>query len=195
MRRAVVKKRWIAAIALVLFVLPAQVGLAALAPSDAATKLAEQIDVAITHATFALNAANDQGFRTHTHHVVNILVGTSGMGFDGSFGNPGDGYGALEYARDLRASAEVASAGWQATAQNVALWLERAAEEALRAAQALDRGDAASARTPLVTALGFLSAAKGRAGESGPVAGALALRDGLPQQSSSADDTGGGGYY
>ena len=66
------------------------------------------------------------------------------MGFDGSFGNPGDGYGAVEYARDLRASVEVASAGWQATAQNVALWLERAAEEALRVAQALDRGDAAS---------------------------------------------------
>lgn len=197
MRRAVVGTRLVVATVLVLIALPAQIGLAALAPPDAAGKLVEQIDTAITHATFALNSNNDQGFRSHTHHVVNILVGTSGMGFDASFGNPGDGYGALEYARDLRASAEVASAGWQGAAQNIALWLEKATEESLRAAQALDRGDASMARTPLITAIGFLSAAKGRSGESWPIAGALALRDGLPQAQTAAEaeETGGGGYY
>lgn len=197
MLRAVVRSRLVVPIMLVLIALPAQIGLAALAPPEAAGKLVEQIDVAFTHATFALNSPNDQGFRTHTHHVVNILVGTKGMGFDASFGNPGDGYGALEYARDLRASADVASAGWDGTAQNIALWLEKAAQEALRAAEALDRGDASMARTPLLTAIGLLSAAKGRSGESWPLAGALSLRDGLPQSQVKVEESsgGGGGYY
>lgn len=166
---------------------------ASLAPTEAAAKLVQQVDVALNHASFALAAPNDQGFRTHTHHVVNILVGASGMGFDASFGNPGDGYGALEYARDLRASAEVATAGWQGAAQNIALWLERAAQEALRAAQAADRGEVMMARTPLIVAIGFLSAAKGRDGEQAPVAGGLSLLAGLPEAEEQVVDDGG--YY
>lgn len=149
------------------------------AASGAAASLAQEIGAALTHARFALDSPDDAGFQLHAHHVVNILVGAQGMGFDASWGNPGDGYGAVEYARDLRADQTVAAAGWQTTAQNVAGWLEQAAENALAATRLIAAGDTVTARSRLVTAVAFLSAALGRDGDEGQTAGALALSEAL----------------
>lgn len=163
------------------------------AAPDSAAKLVTQIDVAIQHAGFAYDAKENRTFQMHAHHVVNILVGRSGRGFNASFGNPGDGYGALEHARDLRADNGVAQAGWQPAAQIIAGWLEQATEAALEAASRIDRGDITQARTRLVTAIAFLSAAKGREGEKAPGAGGLSLKAGLPSAAPQQQSTGG--YY
>ena len=62
------------------------------------TQLKEQLDVAILHANLAANQADMTGVIQHTHHVINILEGTEGANYDASFGDPGDGSGALTHA-------------------------------------------------------------------------------------------------
>ena len=176
--------------------LTAAAGQAPLAAGEAASRLVRQIDIAMQHASFAWQASDARGLQLHSHHVVNIVAGSKSSHFQASFGNPGDGYGALEYARDLRASPEVSAAGWADGARLVASWLEQALEHAVRAAAVADQANAAEAKAQLALAVAFLSAAKGRPGEKAPVAGAVALQEAL-QARPAAPSTGNssGGYY
>jgi len=131
-------------------------------------KLVEQVRVAITHATFSLNAADLGPRLLHAHHVVNILEGAQGPHYDAEKGNPGDGYGALNYAAD------VAQAGGARAnlAENALTYLQWADEEAVRATAS---SDFAAAGKAIHRALAYLSAALGRPGEEGSAASALAL--------------------
>ena len=61
-----------------------------------------QLEAAVAHAALAANASDIDGVRTHLHHVINILEGEDGANFDGSFGNPGDGIGAITHAQDRK---------------------------------------------------------------------------------------------
>lgn len=198
-RKEVVGAALTAAVVLAASALPALAASGLQAAADSAARLEAQIDVALQHAGFAWQA-DARGLRLHTHHVVNILAGSKSMHFQSSFGNPGDGYGAVEYARDLRASGDVASAGWGDTARILAGWLEQALDHAVRAATAADAGNGAEARASLAMAVGLLSGAKGRSGEKAPVAGAIALKEALAAAAAAAPPAApaaprGGGYY
>lgn len=159
LRSATVLARLLAA---ALLVAAASLGAAAQSPDDLIT----QIRTAITHGTFSYNSEDIGPRLTHAHHVVNILEGTNGANFDGSKGNPGDGYGAINYAADLTSgpAAEYAN--------NVLLYLQWADDEAVRATKATSYDEAGVA---IRRALAFLSAALGREGEDGLLAGALAI--------------------
>ena len=74
------------------------------------THLKEQLDVAILHANLAKNSTDLDTVKTHTHHVINILEGTEGANYDASFGDPGDGFGALNHAADRKHGPFAASA-------------------------------------------------------------------------------------
>lgn len=170
-RRSLLRRRclWLAAAWLWLAAPHAAQPVFAQGASTPAEKLVEQARVAVTHATFSLNAAELGPRLTHAHHVVNILEGAQGPHFDASKGNPGDGYGAMNDASDLAGSGDEARAF---LAQNALTYLRWANEEAVRATQS---GDYAEAGEAIHRALAYLSAALGRPGEEGAVAGALSL--------------------
>lgn len=161
-------------------VVPVLMGLAILmvaslgAAAQSTDALIGQIRTAITHGTFSFNSADIGPRLTHAHHVVNIIEGTQGANFDGSKGNPGDGYGAINYASDIIASSSGATATY---AENVRLYLQWADEEAVRATKATSYDEAGVA---IRRALAYLSAALGRPGEDGLLAGALAIESEEP---------------
>ena len=70
-----------------------------------------QSKVVVDHVSNASNAAAIGAYaemRTHSEHVINIIEGTNGPRFadytgDGRAENPGDGFGALPYARQIAA--------------------------------------------------------------------------------------------
>jgi hypothetical protein len=65
-----------------------------------AVGLREQAGVAATHALLAQNSTTLASKQLHSHHVINIIEGTGGANYDGSFGDPGDGFGVINYALD-----------------------------------------------------------------------------------------------
>ena len=142
----------------------------AAAASEATDALINQITVAITHGTFSFNSADIGPRLTHAHHVVNILEGRNGPNFDASKGNPGDGYGAINYAADVAASASGNAAQF---ASNALLYLQWARDEAVQATKAQSYDEAGVA---IRRAVAFLSAALGRPDDEGLLGGALAVR-------------------
>ena len=108
--------------------------------------LREQAAVALTHALLAQNSTTLADKLKHSHHVVNIVEGTGGANFDGSFGNPGDGFGVLNYAADAIIHANLAidaapsdetvvdhANGVITTTNNVITWATQARDNALNA--------------------------------------------------------------
>ena len=73
--------------------------------------LREQTSVAGAHAGLAFNAADVAGVHQHACHVVNIIEGSAGDNYDASCGDPGDGFGVLNYSANA-----VTTAGLAATA-------------------------------------------------------------------------------
>jgi hypothetical protein len=78
-------------------------------PSPAAVGMKQQTDLAVEHSGMAIAAqgikVRDE-MRAHLEHVINILEGQKGKRFgdylgDGVPQNPGDGYGAQAYEKDL----------------------------------------------------------------------------------------------
>jgi hypothetical protein len=140
----------------------------------------EQTNTALTHATLSVNSADLAGIQTHAHHVINIVEGSSGDNYDASFGDPGDGFGVLQYAADANnhsgfaagvegASANVAlhSVHVQDTSSNVLNWATQARDKAL---EALATTDMATAKAAIVEAQGLLdSALNGIGGSNAPV--------------------------
>ncbi len=111
-----------------------------------AVGLREQAAVALTHALLAQNSDTLAAKQLHAHHVVNIVEGSGGANFDGSFGNPGDGFGVLNYANDAIVHANLAmeaapsnetvvahATGVIDTATNVITWATQARDNALNA--------------------------------------------------------------
>ena len=64
------------------------------------TSLKTQLDIAITHAKLASEATDLDSVKQHIHHVVNVLEGSDGANYDSAHTDPGDGYGAINYAVD-----------------------------------------------------------------------------------------------
>ena len=140
----------------------------------------EQTDIALTHATLSVNSSNLSGIQQHAHHVINIIEGSSGDNYDASFGDPGDGFGVLQYAADANkhsgfaAAAEGASANValhsvhiQDTSTNVANWATQARDKAL---EALDSTSFTTGSAAMVEAQKLLDwALNGRGGSSAPV--------------------------
>lgn len=137
-------------------------------------KLVEQILVAVTHTQFSLNQTALAPRHTHAHHVVNILEGAEGPHFDASKGNPGDGYGAINYARIAPRTPEA-----EVWAENTLRYLTWAAEAAVAATRT---NDFAAAGEAMQRALAFLSAALGREDDTGALGAALALRAAMEQR-------------
>ena len=77
-------------------------------PKGIAVGLREQTLVALTHARLSLGGDDLANRKLHACHVVNIIEGTGGTNFDGSCGNPGDGFGVLAYAADTAKHANLA---------------------------------------------------------------------------------------
>ena len=69
-------------------------------PKGITVGLREQTWVALVHARLSIDSQDQAGVRLHACHVVNIIEGTEGANFDASCGNPGDGFGVLNYAAD-----------------------------------------------------------------------------------------------
>lgn len=165
------KKRWSLTGRLVLLIVAGLLAALVAPTAMASDKLIEQIRVGVAHASFSLNSATLGERLLHAHHVVNILEGSKGANFDASKGNPGDGYGALNYAADAANEREGTAAN---IAQNVLTYLRWANQEAVAATQSPDYAVAGEA---IHKALAFLSAALGRPDEQGPIAAALALNE------------------
>jgi hypothetical protein len=99
-----------------------------------------QSQVARDHVRNALNAAAIGAFgemRTHSEHVINIIEGTAGPRFadytgDGRAENPGDGFGALIYARQIAALLPAVS-GESGTLEALLVTVQDKAEEILAA--------------------------------------------------------------
>ena len=66
-----------------------------------AVGLREQMAVAFAHAELARKSTSLAGQQTHSQHVLNIIEGSGGANFDAGAGNPGDGFGVLNYVADL----------------------------------------------------------------------------------------------
>lgn len=152
-----------------LLVVAALLCLSVAAAAQSTEALIGQIRVAITHGTFSLNSADMGPRNTHAHHVVNILEGTAGPNYDGSKGNPGDGHGAINYALEAQSAASGDAAQYAANAVTYLRWAD---EEAVKATKASSYEEAGAY---IQRALAYLSAALGRAGESGPLGAALSL--------------------
>ena len=75
------------------------------------SNLQAQLDAAILHADLALGSDTLDLVRLHTHHVINIIEGEGGANFDGSFGNPGDGWGVVPHAQNAQVHPDLAIAG------------------------------------------------------------------------------------
>jgi hypothetical protein len=70
--------------------------------SGALTKLQEQLDVAILHANAAKSSETLTDLVQHTHHVINVIEGSSGTNYDVSYSDPGDGSGIVNHAADRK---------------------------------------------------------------------------------------------
>ena len=108
--------------------------------------LREQVGVGLVHAILADDSTTLSDKLLHSHHVVNIIEGSAGANFDAGFGNPGDGFGVLNYAADAIVHANLAingapedetvvahANGVIATANNVITWATQARDNALNA--------------------------------------------------------------
>ena len=140
----------------------------------------EQTDIGLTHANLSVNSASLADIQLHAHHVINIVEGSSGDNYDVSFGDPGDGFGVLQYAADANkhsgfaAGVESASANValhtvhvEDTSSNVVNWATQARDKAL---EALAATDAATAKAAMEAAQGFLDwALNGKDGSAAPV--------------------------
>ena len=68
----------------------------------------EQMAVASVHANLAQRSASLADQQKHSQHVINIIEGSGGANYDASPGNPGDGFGVLNYGADLIKHAQLA---------------------------------------------------------------------------------------
>ncbi len=62
----------------------------------------EQTNTALTHANLSASSATLAAVHLHAAHVINIVEGSDGANFVADAGNPGDGFGVLNYAADAR---------------------------------------------------------------------------------------------
>jgi hypothetical protein len=98
--------------------------------------LLTESQIARDHVINAFNAAAIGAFgemRVHIEHVINIIEGTAGSRFadyngDGRAENPGDGFGALAYARQIAAVLPGAAAGLSAVESHLIAIQDRADE-------------------------------------------------------------------
>ena len=78
-------------------------------PKGIAVGLREQTSTALFHARLSVNSPTMAQVLVHACHVVNIIEGAEGENFDASCGNPGDGFGVLNYAQAAELHAGLAS--------------------------------------------------------------------------------------
>ncbi len=79
-------------------------------PKGITVGLREQTNTALAHSRLSVGSADLAGVQAHACHVVNIVEGTEGANFDATCGNPGDGFGVLNYAADTKHAGFAASA-------------------------------------------------------------------------------------
>ena len=155
--------------------------------------LQAQLDVAILHADLALSSDTIEDVRLHTHHVINVIEGTGGANFDASFGNPGDGWGAIPRAQNAQTHANLAIAGApgdeviaahaalvELTGQNAEDWAGLARDSVVN--KVLPEAGGALAKVWVLEAKGFLLAARsGLDADSDGIIGAVAGEGGADQ--------------
>lgn len=135
------------------------------------SKLKAQLDVAILHSDLAFSSDTIENVRLHTHHVINIIEGAGGANFDASFGNPGNGWGAIPHAQSAQIHANLAIAGApgdeviaahaalvEVTGQNAETWAAQARDVAVD--KALPEAGIALAKVWVEQAKGLLLAAR-----------------------------------
>jgi hypothetical protein len=79
-------------------------------PKGIVVGLRDQTADALKHAGFSAGAGNIGGVHTHAGHVINILEGPGGANYDEAYGYDGDGFGAFNYAADMKHAGFAASA-------------------------------------------------------------------------------------
>ena len=115
-------------------------------PKGIAVGLQEQTGALLHHATLSVDSTTLASVQLHACHVVNIAEGADGPDFDSTCGNPGDGFGVLNYAADTAVHAGLAlrdapgdpniatfEPDVTASANNVADWAGQARDNALLA--------------------------------------------------------------
>ena len=78
-------------------------------PKGISVGLREQTWTAWRHADLSFTSKTLGAVQTHACHVVNIIQGTEGADYDATCGDPGDGFGVLNYADDVKHSGFAAS--------------------------------------------------------------------------------------
>lgn len=114
-------------------------------PKGITVGLREQTNTALAHSRLSIGSTDLAGVQAHACHVVNIVEGTEGANFDATCGNPGDGFGVLNYAADTKHAGFAASSAPDdtvigensnrvaAAAAEVTLWAGLARDQALLA--------------------------------------------------------------
>lgn len=131
------------------------------APADLlrlADRLAGQLDIAIQHAVLGRLAAGTDDLKIQAHQVLNVLVGREGPGYEPRFGDPGDGVGLVNYARQLGLAVADLGQSLRLIAENLLFFINAATEEVRAAIRTGREGDA---RQALYRGMGFLLAARG----------------------------------
>ena len=126
-------------------------------PKGITVGLREQTWVALTHANLSSSSTSIGDVRAHACHVVNIIEGSAGANYDPTCGDPGDGFGVLNYANDTVLHAglsDTAAAGDPVIGPNSAMVVDSANQTWTLAKQARDRAlDAIAAGDLLVAQL------------------------------------------
>jgi len=133
-------------------------------PKGISVGLREQTWVALRHSTLSFESSTLAAVQTHACHTVNIIEGSGGGNYDGSCGDPGDGFGVLSYAVDA-----AKHAGFSASAvpddsvivSNGQRVIDAAGKASTWASQARDESLAAVAGTDMATAKIHMSNAMG----------------------------------
>lgn len=124
-------------------------------PKGISVGLREQTGVAGAHAGLAFDASDLTGVQQHSCHVVNITEGSGGANYDGSCGDPGDGFGVLSYAADAATYAALAASGASDDAvivSNGQRVINASGQASTSASQARDEALAAKASTDITAA-------------------------------------------
>lgn len=123
-------------------------------------KIVTQLDVAVQHAILGAFSATLPDIKAKAHQVLNLSVGRGGAGYDPAFGDPGDGVGLLNYARQLLEKTQnlPQAQPYRLTVDNIRLFINFAVEH-IRKALRTSFGD--EARLELRQAQAFFSAARG----------------------------------
>jgi len=123
-------------------------------------KIVTQLDIAVQHAILGAFSATLPDIKAKAHQVLNLSVGRGGAGYDPAFGDPGDGVGLLNHARELWEKTQnlPQAQAYRLTIDNILLFINFAVEHTRKALRTPKEEEA---RREMRKVQAFFTAARG----------------------------------